>query len=142
MLKFAGIKPIERRGFLEAVVARPHLGGFAADPTLKAFGIEVEAQLVRVAGRQLPQPKLAYDSSTAVDPGNKVCVFARATGGLFLRVCVVCARGGAGLVFASVCQHPRYTHARQQHALTPNNKQHTTKKSQRNTTKTHTTTPL
>jgi eukaryotic translation initiation factor 2C len=71
MLSFAGLKPAARAGYLQDVMSRDDLGGFNSDKAVKAFGIQVETQLSRVAARVLKAPLLAYGNPEAITPGTR-----------------------------------------------------------------------
>ncbi|GBF95153.1 hypothetical protein Rsub_07737 [Raphidocelis subcapitata] len=70
MLRFAGLKPRERSGYLRDVVSNPALANFNAEPAVQKFGMRVSPDMVTVKGRVLDPPKLAYGKPEALDPGT------------------------------------------------------------------------
>ncbi|KAL3659245.1 hypothetical protein V7S43_015823 [Phytophthora oleae] len=57
MIKFTCTKPDLRKRSIEQKFRE---AGFSTDPTLRAFGLDVEPKMVETTGRQLPAPTMEY----------------------------------------------------------------------------------
>lgn len=65
MIRCAATKPdIRRKGAISAIERVKH----NADPTCKAFGIQIDSQMMRVPARVLPAPMINYWNNQPVEP--------------------------------------------------------------------------
>lgn len=69
MLKVATQRPPERKHYIEASIREQ--GRLLDDPTLKAFGIQVDPNMRAVPARILQQPSLSYASPECMDVGTQ-----------------------------------------------------------------------
>jgi len=65
MIKFTCTPPDQRK---RAIEQKFREAGFNSDPTLRAFGLEVDPNMVETTGRQLPPPKMEYGGGASESP--------------------------------------------------------------------------
>ncbi|KAG7389010.1 Protein argonaute 10 [Phytophthora pseudosyringae] len=65
MIKFTCTPPDQRKRSVEQKFRE---AGFNTDPTLRAFGLEVEPRMVETTGRQLPPPTIEYSGGARENP--------------------------------------------------------------------------
>lgn len=65
MIKFTCTPPDQRKRSVEQKFLE---AGFSRDPTLKAFGLDVEPRMVETTGRQLPPPTIEYSGGARENP--------------------------------------------------------------------------
>ncbi|ETP24233.1 hypothetical protein F441_02729, partial [Phytophthora nicotianae CJ01A1] len=65
MIKFTCTPPDQRKRSIEQKFRE---AGFSTDPTLRAFGLDVEPRMVETTGRQLPPPTIEYSGRATETP--------------------------------------------------------------------------
>ncbi|KAG3182601.1 Protein argonaute-2 [Phytophthora cactorum] len=65
MIKFTCTPPDQRK---RAIEQKFREAGFSSDPTLRAFGLDVEPRMVETTGRQLPPPTIEYSGGARESP--------------------------------------------------------------------------
>ncbi|KAE9013258.1 Protein argonaute-2 [Phytophthora rubi] len=65
MIKFTCTPPDQRK---RAIEQKFREAGFNTDPTLRAFGLEVDPNMVETTGRQLPPPAIEYSGGARESP--------------------------------------------------------------------------
>lgn len=65
MIKFTCTPPDQRKSAIERKFRE---AGFSTDPTLRAFGLEVDPHMVETTGRQLPPPTIEYSGGARENP--------------------------------------------------------------------------
>ncbi|KAL4117510.1 hypothetical protein PRIC2_011501 [Phytophthora ramorum] len=65
MIRFTCTRPDDRKRSIEQKFRE---AGFNTDPTLKAFGLDVEPRMVETTGRQLPPPTIEYSGGARESP--------------------------------------------------------------------------
>lgn len=68
MVTEAAMEPAQRK---EQIDFSMQLSDFGADPVTNGFGLDVQQQMMKINGRVLPSPKLAYGQPQCVDVGGK-----------------------------------------------------------------------